>query len=473
MADYTPLLTRAVTGQDEAARAGIYARARDALERQLRGFEPKLEEAQIQAEIEGLEKAIATVEAVARETSAKEAKAEETPAGRQVTAAPVTAEPAAATPTPAAVPEQEAAPAIAAEAAPVPQSVPERQDTPATEPALPEEAPPVAQETPASQHSPGEAEVAASTQEASAATPLDEAVVLKRDSTSDFAAPPLVEPVIPPVARPRMPLRNEARASRKPLIVGGIAALAIMLAVGGIALTRRGTPDPLRNPQTSQQQASASAVEASKTEGRLASEPARPAEPPAQQPPAQQPPKASTPTAPEAPLSTSSRAFLVMETPGNAPSQFEGAAIWSFEPDPANKGQKALRTLIAFPGADMTVDMTMSRNTSPGIAASHLMMAIFETPKGAEPIREMSPLEWRERESTQGSVLRGSVVPVQDNIFMVTLDKAAEGANLDLILRQKWIVFEFRLANGRRGAALVEKGASGDRAVAEAITGWK
>ena len=70
-------------------------------------------------------------------------------------------------------------------------------------------------------------------------------------------------------------------------------------------------------------------------------------------------------------------------------------------------------------------------------------------------------------------MLRGSVVPVQDNIFMVTLDKAAEGANLDLILRQKWIVFEFRLANGRRGAALVEKGASGDRAVAEAITGWK
>jgi hypothetical protein len=422
MADYTPLLTRAVTGQDEAARTGIYARARDALERQLRNFEPKLEEAHILAELEGLEKAIASVEAAATGT-----------------------------------PDLEPAPVEPATAVAVSEPVPPAVET------LEESPPAAAEKQP-------ETEAPTSEPEASA-PPLDEAEVLRSDSTSDVTAPPMAEPVIPPVARPRMPLRSEGRKSRKPLVFAGIGGIIVMLGFGALALTKRGTVDPLKAPQAAQQQVVS--AEASKTEGRLASEPARPpSETPAQ--PAQPPrPPAGSNAPVEAPLNTSTRAFLVMESPGNAPSQFEGAAIWSFEPDAANKGQKAIRTLIAFPGADMTVDMTVSRNTDKNIAASHLMMAIFEPAKGAEPVRELSPLEWRERESTQGSVLRGSVVPVQDNVFMVTLDKAAEGANLDLMLRQKWIVFEFRLANGRRGAALVEKGAGGERAVAEAITTWK
>lgn len=458
MADYTPLLMRAVAGQDEAARAGIYARAREALERQLRTFEPKLEETHILAELEGLEKAIATVEAT------------------------TTGEPAAPEPTPApleavlATPPEEAAPARPEE---IPDPAPDAQ-APPTE-AEPTDAGP-AENTPAEPVAPVDALPPIPAEEVgepavleteSTTPPLDETEVLRSDSTSDVSAPPLAEAVIPPVARPRMPLRSEARKSRKPLVFAGIGGVLVMLGFGALALTKRGTQDPLKGPQAVQQQTAS--AEAGKTEGRLASEPAPrpPAETPAAPQPAPSAPTTGTAPPVETPQSTTTRAFLVMESPGNAPSQFEGAALWSFEVDPANKGQKALRTLIAFPGADMTVDLTVSRNTDKSIAASHLMMAIFEPAKGAEPVRELSPLEWRERESTQGTVLRGSVVPVQDNVFMVTLDSAAEGANLDLMLRQKWIVFEFRLANGRRGAVLVEKGAGGERAVAEAITTWK
>ena len=463
MADYTPLLTRAITGQDEAARAGIYARAREALERQLRSFEPKLTDEQIEAELAGLNVAIETVEAGARAAQAP-LVVEET-ASQQ----------------PEATPETASAPVEPPEAAGIEAEQPAVQEPAVQEPAA---------ERPATAAEPSSVKTA---QEASAETsvavatvlPLqspalqspapqspdkfersltpDEAEVLKAANTDEVSAPPLVEPLIP-TARPRMPLRDEARTSRRPMRMAVSAALVVILGMSALALSRRSAPDPLHARKgTLQDVASA---EGSKTEGRLASEaPARPSETTA--------PVTGNGAGSESTLSTSTRAFMVLESPGNAPSQFEGRALWSFEPDAAAKGEKTLRTIIAFPGADLTIDLSLSRNKDAALGASHLMMAIFDVPKGFDPVREMSPIEWREREAQAGSVYRGSVVPVQDNAFMVTLDKAAEAANIALLKSQKWMVFEFRLANGRRGAALLEKGSSGEKAAEEALKTWK
>jgi hypothetical protein len=45
--------------------------------------------------------------------------------------------------------------------------------------------------------------------------------------------------------------------------------------------------------------------------------------------------------------------------------------------------------------------------------------------------------------------------------------------NLDLLRTQKWMVFEFRLENGRRGAVLVEKSQVGENALTEALRDWR
>ncbi len=66
MADYYPLLARAVAGLSEAtpdARRSIYDRARQALQRQLRGLEPPIAEAEIERESAALEIAVARLEA--------------------------------------------------------------------------------------------------------------------------------------------------------------------------------------------------------------------------------------------------------------------------------------------------------------------------------------------------------------------------------------------------------------------------
>ncbi|MCA1952191.1 MAG: hypothetical protein LDL22_04055, partial [Hyphomicrobiales bacterium] len=225
-----------------------------------------------------------------------------------------------------------------------------------------------------------------------------------------------------------------------------------------------------------------------KIEGRLAAaEPAsRPVPQKETQQPVPQPPRPAEPQRQasaepparngsiEAPVTTS-RAFMVLESGGGAPNQFEGLASWTFAPDPALRGQKSLKTIVAFPQANLTIDIALARNTDAAINASHTIMVVFESGGALENVREMSPIEWRERESQAGQSLAGIVVPVQDNVFMIGLDRsnAAQQRNLDILRLQRWMVFEIRLANGRRGAVLVEKGAPGDRAIAEALAEWR
>src|SRR3982751_3744038 len=66
MADYYPLIARAVDGMDESTpqtRGAVYERARTALMQQLRSLEPPLSEEDIERERLSLDDAIARVEA--------------------------------------------------------------------------------------------------------------------------------------------------------------------------------------------------------------------------------------------------------------------------------------------------------------------------------------------------------------------------------------------------------------------------
>src|SRR3569833_990158 len=82
MADYYPLIARAVAGLDKNTgenRRALYERARAALVNQLRGVDPPLDEADITRERLGLEDAIRRLEAeAARKASEEPAEAEET-----------------------------------------------------------------------------------------------------------------------------------------------------------------------------------------------------------------------------------------------------------------------------------------------------------------------------------------------------------------------------------------------------------
>jgi hypothetical protein len=288
--------------------------------------------------------------------------------------------------------------------------------------------------------------------------------------------------------RPRVPARDEAPRPKKRVALFAALAAAAIIAMGLTALSLRDSGTPTASPPGAGSAALAEEGEEPKIEGRLAATepPSRPVPQKETQQPVPQPPRPPEPqrqasaepparngTA-EAPAVTS-RAFMVLESGGGAPNQFEGLASWAFAPDPALRGQKSLKTIVAFPQANLTIDIALARNADAGVNASHTIMVVFESGGALENVREMSPIEWRERESQAGQSLAGIVVPVQDNVFMIGLDRsnAAQQRNLDILRLQRWMVFEIRLANGRRGAVLVEKGAPGDRAIAEALAEWR
>jgi hypothetical protein len=166
---------------------------------------------------------------------------------------------------------------------------------------------------------------------------------------------------------------------------------------------------------------------------------------------------------------------MVLEPAPGVPNQFEGKVAWSYLPDGGLGGQKSLRALIEFSASTLSVDFSIARNNDAAINASHTLMVIFDGRNGLGNVLEMSAVEWRERENVVGGVLAGIVVPIQANVFMIGLDKteAAMKRNLDLLRTQKWMVFEFRLENGRRGAVLVEKSQAGESALSEALRDWR
>lgn len=410
MADYYPLLSRAIAGmvgKPASDRIAIYARAREALERQLRGFEPSLAEQDIRTELDSLEATIARVEAENAILVQPEHDAEPAPVGNLV------------------------------------------------------DAPDPADETPPDGSADASAELPATVPDA---TP---------DATD-------TRPVIEPTLRPRMPQRREDDGRGKPLALFAGIAIVAMLVMGLVALTRNESPKPPAAPPVISAQGGS---DSSKTEGRLVDPSPKsdvaqaPASPPRTIEAAKTTP-ATPETKPALPVmapSTISRAFMVLEVQAGSPNQFEGRANWTFAPDPGLKGEKALRALIEFPAGNLGVDFSIARNKDAALNASHTVMVIFEPKNGMESIREMSTVEWRERESQTGAVLAGIIVPVQDNVFMIGLDRsdATRDRNLDLLRTQKWMVFEIRFANGRRGAILVEKGTGGDKAINDALAEWK
>jgi hypothetical protein len=408
MADYAPLLRRAIAGlpdQDPARRQAIYRRAREALERQLRGIDPPLGDAEILKETLALEDVIRQIEADFAEK-----------------------------------PPVEAAPDLIL-SLPPDEAVPPGLST--IEPRLPIPAAP-AETNPA----------------------------------------PTMTPRLPEPPRPKLETRAEQeQARRRRGLLAVIGAMAILV-MGTFAYLKREDVSRYRGNTAlgPQSEAPGSESDAGKREGRLGPTPDTPspaapvASPAAPVVVEQRPAQPPSPPAPVTPLPIASRAFVVLEVPGGAPNQFEGQASWSFSPEnTARNGERNLRARIEFPGPGLQIELVLARNADKAIRASHTILVTFDTKQAIPPVREMSAIEWREREGQAGQTMSGLLVPIQDNNFLIGLDPsdAAIQRNLDLLRNQRWLVFEVRLANGRRGAFLVEKGSSGERAVSEALAAWK
>lgn len=522
MADYYPLIARAVGGLDNStgeARRALYERARTALVAQLRSIEPPLSEADITRERLALEDAIRKVES----ESVRKARSERPAMQRSVAprmpvspAAPRMPVPPSAPASPAGEPRDQPLPGAAAALRPAaPASARNRILSARTSPVSREgiknlrgvvdgvddlgaASAKSAQSARATRASYGGAPRIADDDLPSLNDSLephvnDEAADLLDGDTAQPETAYFPDEQQPPPrmgeARPRMRAPEEHyEEPRPPRSYRGLAKFAVILIVlAGIAATvswqwsnisalyhfvsnMRARPTQTAQAPTPQQP---------KFSGRV---PQEQTTPPAQQtaPPGQQtaPPAGTSPQQNAPPVAQ--RVVLYEEDPNNPQGrQYIGSAIWRTETVSPGSGlapELEVRADITIPEKNMTVTWTLRRNTDQALPASHTIEIMFNLPPNfaGGGIANVPGVLMKDSEQARGVPLSGLAVKVTNGFFLIGLSavQADVERNVQLLKDRPWFDIPIVYNNGGRAILALEKGPPGDRAFADAFAAW-
>lgn len=509
MADYYPLIQRAIAGLDKntgEARRALYERARTALVAQLRGVNPPLAEAEITRERLALEEAIRKVEAEAARRTRPEpqtpvapspsaprfpgavspAPNRPAPPGRPAPggtpglpprpapgAAPPAARPGAPPAKPPLFPPR---PGATAPGAPRPSSLDALAGTPGLPPAGAGAAPAPGAPRPArrpfadipSSHDFDrlmEPRLAQEDFDRETRTPgRDDGLVREMDP---FREPP------PQRGRPPRDMRDEdeedeeEEAPRRPMgaIVKAVIAVVLVLGIGWLAWSQRGlVTDMLASFRGSSTQQAAKdsksgqpATGRPKITDRLGSQ--------------------DTQSGP----AVAQRVVLYEEEPNDPQGKrYVGSAIWRTEtisPGPGRPPELAIRADVEVPERRLTMTFTIRKNTDPTLPASHTMEVMFNLPQDfpAGGISNVPGVLMKQAEQTRGTPLDGLAVKVTNNFFLIGLSatESVQARNIQLLKERAWFDIPIVYNNNRRAILAIEKGTPGERAFAEAFAAWK
>ena len=487
MADYYPLLSRAVGALSDSsadARRSIYDRARKALVGQLQAIQPPIAEADIARETDALDEAVARIEAeIAGKAAAETAKP---PAPEKAPEAPPKTEPPkAASPKPPA--EQAKEPASEAAKAP---AKPDAPQTGAVAPAAPE--PPSAAPIPPSPPKPFsfrppeavEAEKTARKAEDDTAGSVGTGEKAELEAGGDAAATALADNELetPPslkAPRPREAPRPAApgpaaQASRgnRLWIVGGVV-VGVVLLIAGLAIKLKGRPEDLAKLRPAPT-APAETPSSGKIAGRVGDEtPAATTEKTETKQPA-------TPAANQAPLPVAHRAALLVEAP-ETPEKVKtyiGSVVWRLDNVPGGPGQPlgtAVHADVEIPEAKVRMTVDLQKNMDASLNASHTIEIRFSLQPGSiiPGVKQIGAVQMRREDMANGDPLAGVPVPITDTYYLVGLARGdMEARNIELLKTRGWLDVPLALTNGRIAKFSLEKGASGDRVINDALSVW-
>lgn len=473
MPDYTSILKRSVStlpDQSPAMREAVYQRARAALARQLTAVEPPLSTREIEAQHQELENAVRQVEA---------GFATQKPAAPPP---PPVAPPAAPSPSPS--PQKPARPATANQPEP-------KDDLQVAPVVVPAAAKPGDRDFFFKDTRPG--------RDAGGSAETDES----DEGTDEFEdADPFYE--------------EERRPSRLPLLVALVAVILVVGGVGGFLYTQGGNlvgwlggaADERPLAAADDQPADASEIADSDakrldrlTNGNLAPDtgfaevgpespggvvrdvtPGAPAvETPSGQPAdaAPEPSEVAGVEAPDAPDPAAGTQSLVAQraiyyeqgaegTPGKAT---EGTVSWA-----ETNGEKgaAIQATLQLPEQNVTTTLTISRNSDPGLPASHLVEVSFSGSLNGSKIQRVPAIVLKSTEQARGQPLAGAAVPVTEDLFWVALSDDSEqtARNLQLLREGSWFDVPILFEDGTRALLTFEKGIPGDKVFETVLAAW-
>jgi hypothetical protein len=175
------------------------------------------------------------------------------------------------------------------------------------------------------------------------------------------------------------------------------------------------------------------------------------------------------------------RVVLYEEDPADpAGKRYVGSAIWRTEMVTPTQGQPAelaVRCDVEIPERRIAMTFSMRRNTDQALPASHTIEIMFNLPADFPfgGINNVPGILMKEAEQTRGSPLAGLAVKVTTGFFLIGLSatETEMQRNIQLLKSRGWFDIPVVYNNGRRAILAIEKGTPGDKAFSEAFAAWK
>jgi hypothetical protein len=174
------------------------------------------------------------------------------------------------------------------------------------------------------------------------------------------------------------------------------------------------------------------------------------------------------------------RVVLYDEDPSDPKGkQYVGSVIWRTEPIKATAGQApdiAVRADIDIPDRKFKMSISFRRNTDTSLPASHTAELTFVLPPDftGGGVANVPGILMKSNEQARGTPLSALAVKVTDGFFLVGLSNvdSERSRNLQLLKERSWFDIPLVYVNQRRAIIAIEKGAPGERAFNDAFAAW-
>jgi len=260
--------------------------------------------------------------------------------------------------------------------------------------------------------------------------------------------------------RPAAPLPPPEASSRTRRIIGIVAVLIVLVgAVALAALHFRERPEDLA--KLKPEESASDSVERGKFSARAGGDDQRDGGGPI------------VPVAQKAQL-----VIAVPQHPDKVEHTYNGTVVWRLENVGGDEGEplkSAIRGDIDFPDAKTKVTLVIQKNLDAPLSMSHTINISFQLAPGAEPkgVKAIDVLRFRRPEAQSGEKILGMQMPIAENNFLIGLMRGdSEARNLALLRLPAVIDLPMELSDGRLATINLEKGASGERVFADAISAW-
>src|SRR6266403_186195 len=192
------------------------------------------------------------------------------------------------------------------------------------------------------------------------------------------------------------------------------------------------------------------------------------------------PDRVGQPSSTEQVAPVAQRVVLYDEDPADPKGkQYVGSVIWRTEQIKASAGQKAdtlVRADIDIPDRKFKMTILFRRNTDTSLPASHTAELTFILPQDfvGGGVSNVPGILMKSNEQARGTPLAGLAVKVTDGFFLVGLSNvdADRQRNLQLLKERSWFDVPLVYVNQRRAIIAIEKGAPGERAFNDAFAAW-